>query len=656
MCGIAGIWNGGHGELGAAVAAMLSAMAHRGPDGRGTLTRTGVSAGMVRLALLDLSDRGQQPMWSVDGRVVILFNGEMYNFREERHRLEQGGYRFTSHTDTEVVLALYLERGEEFVRALRGMFALALLDWRRSHIDEPPKLLLARDALGIKPLYVASVAGGRGIVFASELRGLLASGLVPREVDRRGLVDYLSHGFVLQPRTMISGVRMVEPGTLERFVPGKGSANVRYWGLPPYEPRGESLGVAAERLQSIVRESVRLHAFADAPVGAFLSGGIDSSAIVALMREHVPRLHTYTIRFPETEGWDEADRAVKTAAVLDCMNTVVDVTGSDVVSVLPAFAATLDQPSTDGLNTWLVSRAAARDVKGVLSGLGGDEWFAGYPVTRRMARYASSMSGRAQAMAGHLAKAMTSALPEGRIREHADNLAARRSALDTWIHGHTVFRRRQAAQMAQLPDEEETAVRELERVLDVTSPSWRSETVVGLSCLLDHRVYMGSQLLRDSDTTSMAHSLELRVPLVDVEIAAFSRSCADVHKLAPDGGRSDSYDKSGSKRVLIEALRGVLPDGLERAPKRGFALPFDGWLRGELAGMVEDCCNPTRIAERGLLDPDAAGAVFEAWRSGNDAAPYPKIWSLVILELWSRALLDQPAPATSDGRAVALAS
>ena len=219
MCGIAGIIRG-EGDCSPCVASMLEAMAHRGPDGRGSIAFQGGAAGAMRLALVDLTDRGQQPIWSPDKRVAILFNGEVYNHAEERARLAARGYPFHSSTDTEVVLALYLEQGLDFVLRLRGMFAIAILDWRESVPGGRPTLVLARDPFGIKPLYLFEPKGPGGpLVFASEIRTLLASGLVPRKIDHQGLLDYLALGFVLQPRTILAGVRLLERGTVERHAP-----------------------------------------------------------------------------------------------------------------------------------------------------------------------------------------------------------------------------------------------------------------------------------------------------------------------------------------------------------------------------------------------------------------------------------------------------
>jgi asparagine synthase (glutamine-hydrolysing) len=650
MCGIAGIWNGGEPQRAAAdrVSAMLRRMPHRGPDGQGGFAFDGGAAGMVRLALVDLSDRGQQPLWSPDRKVAILFNGEIYNFREHRARLAEKGYRFQSKTDSEVILALYLEDGEDFVRHLRGMYAIALFDWRHFRPGDLPELLLARDPLGIKPLYIAPTGmEGQGCIFASEIRSLIASRLIDPRIDQQSLRDYLHYGFTLQPRTILSGVRMLEPGVLERYVPGKPVSTRRFWSMPAYEPRSESLEEAAERLRQILEESVAQHAFADAKVGAFLSGGVDSTGIVGLMRNHIPHLKTYTLRFPEYHGCDEAAEAKASAKRFDCENTTVDVTGTEVRDSLPTFAGDLDQPSTDGLNTWLISRAAGREVKGVLSGLGGDEWFAGYPCSRRMLHHGTGWRGRAIMQMGKLANSAQSFFPvrgfENSLRERVENYGTRRSLAATWVQAHTSFTPRQVQQLtgdllAQDP------VQPFLDLLHRDLVSETDETPIGLSGQLDVAGYMRCQLLRDSDATSMAHSLELRVPFVDIELASFARTCKDDFKLDPNLRGSGGF---GSKLVLQHALGDVLPHDIRDRPKRGFALPIQNWMSTTLRDLVLDTNSPESVKHRGFLRSEGVAALTSASAS-LPALFYPKIWSLVILELWCRSVLDTNATASSE--------
>ena len=650
MCGIAGIWNGGEPQqaAGTRVSAMLRRMPHRGPDGQGGFAFAGGAAGMVRLALVDLSDRGQQPLWSPDRKVAILFNGEIYNFREHRARLAEKGYQFQSKTDSEVILALYLEYGEDFVRHLRGMYAIALFDWRHYRLGELPELLLVRDPLGIKPLYIGQAGlEGKGCVFASEIRSLIASRLVEPRIDQQSLRDYLHYGFTLQPRTILSGVRMAEPGVLERYIPGKTAFARRFWSMPAYEPRAESLDEAAERLRRTLEDSIAQHAFADAKVGAFLSGGVDSTGIVGLMRNHIPHLKTYTLRFPEFQGCDEAEEAKASAKRFDCENTTVDVTGTEVRDNLPTFAGDLDQPSTDGLNTWLISRAAGREVKGVLSGLGGDEWFAGYPSSRRILHHGTGWRGRAIVQMGKLANSAESFFPvrgfEDSLRERVENYGTRRSLTATWVQAHTTFSPRQVQQLTGDRSAQDP-VRPFLDLLHRDLISEADETPIGLSGQLDVAGYMRCQLLRDSDATSMAHSLELRVPFVDIELARFARTCKDEYKLDPKLCRSSGF---GAKHVLQHALRDVLPDDIRDRPKRGFALPIQNWMSNALRDLVCDTCSPESVQNRGLLRSDGVAALMSASVT-SPALLYPKIWSLVILELWCRSNFEANDPTSGE--------
>ncbi len=649
MCGIVGLWNVSNEHPRATVSDMLDAMQHRGPDGRGMLEFAGGAAGMVRLALVDLSSRGQQPIWSEDRRVAILFNGEMYNFREERARLEKAGHRFASATDTEVVLQLYLERDLDFHERIRGMYGLAIFDWRQSAAGQTPVMVIARGPLGTKHLYVAHQKGNtQSVIFSSEIRALLASRMVRPDVSREALARFLAHGFVLQPNTILSGVRMLEPGSLERYAPGEPVLRQCFWKVPPYEPRQETLDEAAERLRAVIEDSVAVHAMADAPIGAFLSGGVDSTAMVALMRKHVSDLRTYTVQFPDVLGEDEVQEAQEAADIFDCRHTVVGITGQEIREILPRFAGDLDQPSADGLNTWLISRAAARNVKGVLSGIGGDELFAGYPVTRRMARYDTTLRGRAEALAGKFAHRVVPGLPAGWLRDCAEGLATRRSGLATWLQTHTVFPHSVARRMAGLGPNADMELAQFATVLRQDVADWRRESMVGLSCLLDTRVYMISQLLRDSDAASMAHSLELRVPLVDLQLVDFSRTCADEYKLSVDGGADSRYEQSGAKRVLIHALRDVLPLSISNRKKKGFALPHETWMRGPLADLVEDTCSLETIRRRGLLDANSVNWFHGRRSQSASGGLFPKTWTLMILELWCRAALDPYQQTASD--------
>ena len=645
MCGIPGIV-GGEGDYSPHLASMLRAQAHRGPDASGSITYEGGAAGAVRLALVDLTERGQQPIWSPDGRVAILLNGEIYNYAGERTRLVGRGYPFHSSTDTEVILALYLEHGLDFVCFLRGMFAVAILDWRESRPRGRPRLVLARDHFGIKPLYVAQPNGPGGpLVFASEIRSILASGLIPKQLDQEGLVDFLAMGFVVQPRTIISGVEMLERGSLLRITPAGSMERRTFWRLPPSEPVHETFEESAERLSAILEESVDLHAMADAPVGAFLSGGIDSAGVVGLMARRNPRLRTYTLRLADFPQSDESAQASAFADYLGCKSTLLEVTGREILDLVPRFGAEIDQPSTDGLNTWLISRAAAKDVKGVLSGLGGDEFFGGYAATRNMAWFATG-SGRTFAIAGKVAEALRRATPSTYVHQRLEGIASKGESYTTWIDCRRMFGYSLAGQLVNGGSQSHKGYNNIESMLSGLNQDWRRESPVGLACLLDVDVYMRCQLLRDSDATSMASSLELRVPLVDMKVAEFSRSCADEFKLYPGGGDGSLYGKSGAKRVLIHALRDILPADILQRPKRGFSIPYKHWLQTALSPLVKEMCSRKTIAARGLLDPDLASKLAAEDPAKHPWAVTPPAWPLMILELWCTAVIDECTSST----------
>jgi len=642
MCGIAGIV-GAARDCSQNLADMLQAQAHRGPDGSGFVAYESGAAGAVRLALVDLSERGQMPMWSPDGRVAIVFNGEMYNYVAERERLASRAYPFRSTTDTEVILALYLEHGLSFIDHIRGMFALAILDWRQCTSGGRPTVVLARDHFGIKPLYVAWPQGPSGpLVFASEIRSLLASGLIPREIDTEALQDYLAIGFVLQPRTIIAGVEMLQPGSLIRITPAGLIERRTFWRIPPAQAVSESFEESAERLRAVLDESVALHALADAPVGAFLSGGIDSSGVVGLMIRENPRLRTYSLRTIDALESDEAHQAESFARSMGCEHTTVEVSGQEVLELLPRFAAEIDQPSTDGLNTWLISRWAARDVKGVLSGLGGDEWFSGYPSNLKMLKLASG-SGRPRAWMGRLAGAVRALVLETDLGRRLERVASLGCSLNTWVYYRRIFGYGWAARLVKDAGLHRNGYQEIGQRLSSLNPEWCSESILGLACLLDVDVYMRNQLLRDSDATSMASSLELRVPLVDLRVAEFSRSCADDFKMGSRGSKRTEYVNTGAKRVLIEALKDVLPANVAQRPKRGFSLPYIQWMETSLQPLMREICSRRVLAKRGLLDPDLA-VKLALGKSTHRMPSSLQIWSLMILELWCRAVIDRPAP------------
>lgn len=642
MCGIVGIWNVAHSDgddaLAGRVQAMLTAMVHRGPDGVGLHAFERGAIGMRRLALVDLSARADQPMWSQDKKVAIVFNGEIYNFRSERSRLEQKGYPFRTSSDTEVLLALYLESPMTFTESLRGMYAFAIVDWRECGPRDVPKLILGRDPFGIKPLFVAEKNGQ--VAFASEMRSLMPSGLVSAQVSPVALHDFLSFGCVQDPAAMVVGVRQLRPGTVETFSSDQHTRHqVRVsQNSPPITPPRNYQDAKAQ-LRNVLNESVRLHMLADAPVGSLLSGGIDSTLVTSLARQHVGALHTFTLRYPDVAGsQDESLIARRTARRIDATHHDVAISNSDVVSRFSTYLESLDHPSTDGFNSWLVCDAIARTktVKAVLSGLGGDEFFSGYPLSLRMLNR-KTLLGRGETLLTRVTSPSLGRISKWIPRLHnlQRSVDSRRSNLDLFVQAKTVFE--------QPPVHVDLAVgwdpkRRLAGVYEEKASSVMTEvadTALFDAINMNTQLYMLPQLLSDSDVTSMASSLELRVPLVDRNVAQFAAALRPewTADLSQKGGPLGRFVRG--KKILREAVADLLDPAVLSAPKLGFAMPYDVWSKGALHETLFDLTSDTVVKRRGFLDPGRVAAL-----RNSHASAHPKLWSLAVLEAWARNVID----------------
>ncbi|HYV12493.1 MAG TPA: asparagine synthase (glutamine-hydrolyzing) [Pyrinomonadaceae bacterium] len=650
MCGICGIW--GVGER-ASIEAMVAALDHRGPDDRGIYRDERVTLGMTRLSVIDLSTGGSQPMSNAQDTIHLVYNGELYNFQSERQILESKGYSFSSRSDTEVVLHMYEHYGDDFLLRLRGMFALAIYDKRRGPGRE--RLLLARDHFGIKPLLYTRVAGR--LVFASELKALLASGLVEREIDPISLRLLLTFGSVTQPRTMLRGVSMLPPAHF-MVVEGDSERVERYWSLETDrhgDLRAQPYDECVAELRRRLEESVRLQMVSDVPVGAFLSGGLDSSLLVALMTKlKNTRVKTFSVGY-ETEGRevDESGEAARTAEFLGTDHTRVLVRSTDVRDGLSHIVASLDQPSVDGVNSYFVSRAARSAVTVAISGTGSDELFAGYYWFTDMVREESLRKSSAwPAMARSLVAAVARypALDPFILMRGGSKLLKARNCAGFTTRYATKFTNfnaldaahliapdlRRQAQAGRSPHYDLHAIDELPYGSTV-------ERITGL-CL---RGYMNNQLLRDLDAVSMAHSLEVRVPFLDPEVADAALSLPESAKIGNGkviNAGQRSYLEAGTKRILMDVARPLLPEGFDQAPKRGFVMPFSAWLRGPLREILEDTLSDERVRSRGLLDVQRVSAV----RRGFTSAPAGQLdwmgpWLLIVLELWCREVLEQSA-------------
>jgi len=653
MCGIAGgvFWNDEIAPARAerAVHAMVAALAHRGPDGRGVHRSAATSQqgqfavlGHTRLAIIDVSDRGAQPMGGRSGRQPsaadgadapwVTYNGETYNFAALKAELQRSGAYFESHSDTEVLLRGYDVWGIDVVSRLRGMFAFAVWDPAKS------RLLLARDRFGIKPLYYYT--GDRFVVFASEVRALLASGIVPRRLDSTALWQYLGYQSIPAPRTLVEGVRLLEPATWMSIEPGGAVTQRQYWKLLDRAAGDEAACEnAPRRVGELLRDSVAAHLVSDVPVGAFLSGGIDSSAIVALMREagHAPR--TFSVGFAE-RAFDESAHAALVARTFNTDHTHIQLTESDLLDQLPDALQAMDQPTGDGVNTYIVSRAVhGQAMKVALSGLGGDELFGGYPSFTRLSRVGdlSRIWGRSPAKLR--AAAAGAVRTFGGSSVSVSKAAAVLESDGTIASMFPLLRQVLSVEQRRALLEERTIAS-----IDVADPYDRllaaafldapQAELYGRISFAEARTYMHDVLLRDTDQMSMAHALEVRVPLLDHRLAEYVAALPDAAKHA----------NGVPKRLLVEALDGLLPADIVHRPKQGFTLPFDPWMRGKLRSFCEERLGPRGLGGRAVFRGAEVARLWASFLAGDRAVSWSRVWVLVVLDAWlERHALDHDA-------------
>ncbi len=634
MCGIVGIV-----ARNAAVAPDLleratRSLAHRGPDDSGTVIiretipePVEVGLGNRRLAILDLSPLGHQPMQDLETGNWITYNGEIYNFREIRAKLEHEGVCFRSHADTEVLLKAYGRWGERCLQELRGMFAFAIWDAQRH------RLFLARDPMGIKPLYY--YASGEHFLFASEVRTLLGTGLVPHRLDRAGLINYLSFGSLYDPITLIEGISALRPGHYLVWDQGK-LREVLYWDLiPRAEEAGGATGPArpseAERknieddLHVALGEAVRMQMVSDVPVGVFLSGGIDSSSLAGILRQDGTPISTFSIVFQE-EDYSEGEYSRMVAREFGTDHHEILVSQHDALDAIPGALQAMDQPTIDGVNTYLISRQTrAAGIKVALSGLGGDELFAGYSSFRdvpRMERFSGCWSRVPRVARGALAGAFALAV---RDTDQNRKLAALARGNGRVIHPYFLSRMLFTSEQRDrlFGGHDEQVAERADLPLRQSLGSARSLDPINRVSYLEARCYMLNTLLRDSDTMSMAHGLEMRVPLIDHRLAEKLLAVPGVWKL----------NAHTPKPLLVSALRGALPERIVHRQKRGFTLPWEHWLRDELRpGVEQRLLKTANGALAAVLQPKAVAEAWDGFQRGITSWSRP--WSLYVLERW----------------------
>jgi asparagine synthase (glutamine-hydrolysing) len=648
VCGICGIaFAGRASEAESRVRAMAAAMRHRGPDDDGFLVNEprapGLALGMRRLSIIDLKT-GKQPIWNETRDVAVILNGELYNYRELRDRLILSGHKFATQSDTEILVHAWEEWGEDCLDELRGMFALALLDLRKRYATAP-LLFLARDPLGIKPLYYTQT--NDGFAFASEVRPLLAGGLAPKQLSRDALTSYFVFGSVSEPVTMLEGVFSLPPGhRMLLYVPERRRMpRARAWWDPTRSPTAKdarqtrSFSSATKALRPLLQDAVRAHLIADVPVGLFLSSGLDSSAIAALAARERAGICSFTLTFPGTT-YDEAPLALGVAKHCGTQHREIPLQGEAVVSRLDEALAALDQPSMDGINTYFVSWAARQaGLKVALSGLGGDELFGGYatftdtPRIMRLIRMAWFVPSPLRNAVAPLLRSIIA------TRSSPD---AARKAIAAWLQPDALpqayfFTRALFPVGAELSRLIEPRFRPSSVAADgvTLEPTWLgwleraadgARKLDGMSSVswLEMRCYMASTLLRDTDSVSMARSLEVRVPLLDTPFVEF------VSALPQDARARNGV----SKALLTESVADLLPREILTQKKRTFTLPWEEWLRGPLRKNLETSFAEPVPALAPFLRADGVREVWTSFLAGKTSWSRP--WSIHVLNEWCR--------------------
>ncbi|HUN74844.1 MAG TPA: asparagine synthase (glutamine-hydrolyzing) [Steroidobacteraceae bacterium] len=617
------------------------ALRHRGPDGDGLwATQSGeVVFGHRRLAILDLSAAGAQPMVDAASGCVITFNGEIYNFKDLRGELESLGEQFHSSSDTEVILKAYRRWGLGVMPRLRGIFAMGIWDPRSRCVH------LVRDHLGIKPLYWTmvrdSALGKETLLFASEVRALLASGVVERRLNPASIASYLAQGFVIGPDTMAEGVKLLPAASILTLGPGKSAQDANTQTLQCYwSPPASGLHrTTEEELREELASTVRMQLVSDAPLGIFLSGGIDSSAVAALASQAQPgAVHTFTIGFDEA-GLDESQFAARVAAAIGSRHKNVVLREEDFLQQLPDALSSIDQPTFDALNTYFVSRAARQAGMTVaLAGTGGDELFGGYrsftelpKMLRAGAWVPHGLNGAIRGSA-RLTGALSWGLlgrtpPQTRWGKIADVACAAHDLLDLYQTSYALFTRETQSRLASARVQSAQSRQDFGLPLEIAR-AWRarvegSQTLHAIS-LLELASFIGERLLRDTDAASMAVSLEVRVPLLDWAL------CEKVAGVDP----ARRFSPPRKKRLLRDLALARLDPALFDRPKSGFVLPIGEWARRRLQPEMQRLLSDAPLASRAGLRPETVQTLWRSYTAGSPGLYWSRVWSIYALLSW----------------------
>jgi asparagine synthase (glutamine-hydrolysing) len=614
MCGISGIARITNRETCVdKVRTMNRLIAHRGPDAEGIWSNNFCVLGHRRLSIIDTSEAGNQPFHSTDKKLVVVFNGEIYNYLELKKELE-ATHTFTTQTDTEVIIAAYNTWGVDCVQHFFGMFAFALWDEEQQHV------FIARDRLGVKPLYYAETENG--IVFASEIRAILSTEWLERRISSNALADYLRYQTVHAPNTIIEGVHMLMPGH-RILINQKGFHTERWWDLVDNRVKldgAENITSVHKRINELLTSSIELRMRADVPFGAFLSGGIDSSIVVGLMsRISQHPVNTFSITFQE-QAYDESPYSELIAKRFNTKHHAIQLSADHFLKTVPEALMAMDHPSGDGPNTYVVSKATrAAGVKMALSGLGGDEVFAGYDVFRRMKAletkdWLNRMPLQVRKNVGVLLRAVK---PSAATEKLAAALAQERIDLAHFypLTRQVLYDTEVKQLLRSMPFESNCVQLLAQAVSGVRMPTLSKVSVLEIS------TYMQNVLLRDADQMSMAHALEIRVPFLDHRLIEFVLGVSDRQKFPHT-----------PKELLTASVGDLIPREIIDRPKMGFTFPWALWMKSELKPFCEEQLKALERIE--ALRYDEVMHLWKRFQAGDKRITWSRIWPLVVLGHW----------------------
>ncbi len=622
MCGITGIVGTqiNNSVYQQAIQKMTDAIAHRGPNSQGVWNDEHCFLGHRRLSIIDLSEAGNQPFFSQDGRYVMVYNGELYNYKEiklELQRVQHGStqlpYIFKTNTDTEVILAAYLRWGVECMQRFNGMFAFSIWD----KVEQ--KLVVVRDRLGIKPVYYQFK--NNQLLFASEIRALIQSGLIEKKLNLKSVAEYVQYTTVHAPNTILQDVSMLMPGHFLEYKNGE-LKHFQYWNINNYTKTKQDLSYqeTCAKVNELLTQSVERRLVADVPFGAFLSGGIDSSAVVGLMSKvSSEKVRTFNVSFDEGE-FSEAKYAKQIAEKFNTEHHEIKLTPNDFLKQLPEALNAIDHPSGDGPNSYIVSKATKQaGITMALSGLGGDELFAGYDIFKRFYElekkaWLNIVPGFGRSLGGKIISAKKKSVQGDKT---AEILALDRlDGFNAYPINRKLFNQKDYSSLLKEKYNSDNFIKNI-----IKKSTTDKEHILSRVSLFEMQTYMQNVLLRDADQMSMAVALEVRVPFLDYKLVEFALSVKDEYK----------YPHT-QKKLLVDSLGDLLPDNIVNRPKMGFVLPWKDWIKEDLRDFCEE--NIVQFSKRGFVNREAVLLIWNRFLNNDPKITWSRVWHLVVLNNW----------------------